>query len=77
MADTVVLGTSRWEGKLDVYFKWSSTVGSPAVVPKNYSVTLFHRQDPRQNRAMEQDYRNNVFPLGCQHRFCTAILTIA
>lgn len=74
---TVILGTSRWDGMLAVYFKWSSTVGSPAAEPKKYSVTLVHCLDPRQNRAMDHDYRQNVFPLGCQHRFCTPISTIA
>ncbi|XP_077547791.1 uncharacterized protein LOC144160045 [Haemaphysalis longicornis] len=73
---TVVLGTSKWEDKLNVYFKWANTVESPVAMPKNYSVTLVHRQDPRQNRAMEMDYRNNVFPMGCQHRFWTSLSAI-
>ncbi|KAH9363806.1 hypothetical protein HPB48_017264 [Haemaphysalis longicornis] len=73
---TVVLGTSKWEDKLNVYFKWANTVESPVAMPKNYSVTLVHRQDPRQNRAMEMDYRNNIFPMGCQHRFWTSLSAI-
>ncbi|KAH9363962.1 hypothetical protein HPB48_017116 [Haemaphysalis longicornis] len=73
---TVLLGTSKWEDKLDVYFKWASISESPAAMPNNCSVTLVHPQDPRQNRVMEMDYRNNGYPMGCQLRFWTTLSDI-